>query len=209
MAGWGCSDFGERFSQRTQARCRHRAGRGDTARARCRVHVVEPARGRVRRRRDHAVRPRRLCRPLRVRGEGLRPDGLDRPQAGAADGPLHAPDPRRGAAGGRRLGARDRAGGGPDRRLGCDRDRRTAVVPGMPLRARRARPGSGQSVLDPGDHPQPRRRLGLDRARDARPVALGVHGVCCLEHGDRRRSGRDPAGSRRRDALRRHRSGGV
>ncbi len=70
----------ERFSQRTQARRRHRAGRGDAARARRRVHVVEPARRRVRRRPDHALRPHRLPGALRLRGEGLRPDRVDRPQ---------------------------------------------------------------------------------------------------------------------------------
>ena len=85
--------------------------------------VVVAARGRVRRRRDHRVRPHRLQRPLRLRAEGLRPDGLDRPQGGAAHGPLRADDPRRRAPGRGRLGRRGR------------RRRRTAS-------ARRSRPAS-------------------------------------------------------------------
>ena len=60
-------------------------------------------------------------------------------------------------------------------------------------------PGPRQPVRDPVDHPEPRRRLGLDRARHARPAHVGVHGVRGVEHGDRRRDGRDPARPRRRD----------
>ena len=47
---------------------------------------------------DHALRPDRVRRSLRLRAEGLRPDEVDRAPQGAADRPLRADDPRRGAA---------------------------------------------------------------------------------------------------------------
>ena len=65
-ADWGC-DGGERRTGRD-----HRARDGEPARQRRAVVVVAPARRRVRRRRDHRVRPHGLQRPLRVRAEGLR-----------------------------------------------------------------------------------------------------------------------------------------
>ena len=54
-------------------------------------------------------------------------------------------------------------------------------------RAARARPRPRQPVLDPGDHPEHGRGLGLDAARDAGPAQLAVHGLRRVEHGDRRR----------------------
>ncbi len=50
--------------------------------------------------------------------------------------------------------------------------------------------------------------LGVDGARHAGAALVPVHGVCRLEHVDRRRAGRDPAGPRRRDVLRRDGSAG-
>ena len=107
-------------------------------------------------------------RALRLRGEGLRPDGLDRPQAGAAHGSLHAPD-------------RSRRRGRPRRTLGSTSRRRpTGSAPSSrPASAglqsfqdcydtlRRTRPGPGQPVLDPGDHPEPRAPAG-SRSSSAR-----------------------------------------
>src|SRR5690242_1664374 len=144
-----------------------------------------------------------------MRGEGLRPDRMDRPQAVATDGSLHPSDPRGGSASGCRLRARDREGSRSNRRRGRDRDRRPPLVPGVSRRSRRPWAGPREPVLDSGDHPEPRGGLGLDRARYSRTASLGVHSVRCLEHGHRRRQRRDQARARGRDALRRHRGGGV
>ena len=90
--------------------------------------------------------------------------------------------------------ARDRAGGRAGRRRGRDRDRRPQVVRGLhPGRSTRAAP-TGQPVLDRPDHPEPRRRLGLDGARDEGAVAVGVHGLRRVEHGDRGRLDAGAAG---------------
>ena len=83
--------------------------------------------------------------------------------------------------------------------------RRPRRVPGLLPDADRPRSRPGQPVLDHGDHPEHGRRLGLDGARHERPALLPVHRVRGFEHGDRRRRGRDPARTRRRDDLRRHR----
>ena len=96
-----------------------------------------------------------------------------------------------------------------DRRRRRHRDRRAQVVRGVHPAARRARPRPRQPVLDRADHPEPRRRLGLDGARDEGAAALRVHRLRRVEHGDRRRARRDPPGPRRRDDLRRHRGAGV
>ena len=56
---------------------------------------------------------------------------------------------------------------GPRRRVDRDRDRRPEVVPGLLRHAARARRRPRQPVLDPGDHPEHGRRLGLDGARHA------------------------------------------
>ena len=48
---------------------------------------------------DPAVRRERVPRSLRLRAEGVRPDEVDRAEAGAADGPLRADGARRGSAG--------------------------------------------------------------------------------------------------------------
>ena len=106
-------------------------------------------------------------------------------------------------------GPRHRRGGRARRRGGRDGDRRPQVVRGLHPGARRARPRPRQPVLDRPDHPEPRRRLGLDGARHEGPAALRVHGVRRVEHGDRRRPRRDPARPRRRDDLRRHRGAGL
>ena len=90
-------------------------------------------------------------------------------------------------------------------RLRRDRHRRPQDLPGLLRPAARARPRPGQPVLDPVDHPEHGRRLGLDGARHARPALVRVHGVRRLEHGDRRGPRRDPARPRRRHARRRHR----
>ena len=91
------------------------------------------------------------------------------------------------------------------RRLDRDRDRRARRFPGLLRDADRARPGPRQPVLDPRDHPEHGRGLGLDGARDARAALVAVHRLRRLEHGDRRGRRRDPARPRRRDDLRRHR----
>ena len=49
-----------------------------------------------------------------------------------------------------------------------DRDRRPAELSGVLPRAADARPRPRQPVLDPVDHPEHGRRLGLDRARARR-----------------------------------------
>ena len=64
-----------------------------------------------------------------------------------------------------RLRARGRAG----RRVDRDRHRRPAVLPGLLRRPSRARARPRQPVLDPVDHPEHGRRLGLDRARHRGP----------------------------------------
>ena len=68
-------------------------------------------------------------------------------------------------------------------------------------------PRPREPVLDPVDHPEHGRRLGLDRARHERAADERVHRVRRVEHGDRRRDGRDPARPRRRDV--RGRDGGA
>ena len=199
----------QRKPQRTAQGRDHRPRCDHAARQRRRDDVDEPdlRDGRA------PARSRSSTRPdypghVRLRGEGLRPDRVDGPQAGAAHGPLLASRARRRAAGGGRLGARHRRGGRPDRRLGRDRDRRSAVVPGLPRRAARPRPRPRQPVLDPRDHPEHGRRLGVDGARHARAALVPVHRLRRFEHVDRRRDGRDPARPRRRHVLRRHRGAG-
>ena len=129
-------------------------------------------------------------------------------QGSAAHGPLRAPRARGRVAGAGRRGPRHPARGRPHRRVDRHRHRRHPVVPGVLRHADPQGPGSRQPVRDPVDHPEPRRRLGLDHARHARPADRAVHGVRGVEHGDRRRPRRDPARPRRRDALRRHRGRG-
>ena len=102
-------------------------------------------------------------------------------------------------------GHRHRGGGRPGRRRDRDRHRRAEVLRDLRRHAQRARAGPRQPVRDRPDHPEPRSRLGLDGARDKGPAAVRVHRVRCVEHGDRRRAGCDPARSRGGDGLRRHR----
>ncbi len=80
-----------------------------------------------------------------------------------------------------------------------------AELSGVLPRAAHARPGPRQPVLDPVDHPEHGRRLGLDRARYEGPADERVHGVRRVEHGDRRCDGRDQARPRRRDVRGRNR----
>ena len=105
-------------------------------------------------------------------------------------------------------GLDDRAGGRPRRRCDRDRDRRPQGVPGLLRQAARARPDRVNPFSIPADHPEHGRRLGLDGARHARAALVAVHRLRRLEHGDRRRHGRDPARPRGRDVLRRHRGAG-
>ena len=92
-----------------------------------------------------------------------------------------------------------------DRRRRRHRNRRAAVVPGLSDRAPRPRRRSCESVLDPRDHPEHGRRLGVDGARDARPAVLAVHGLRRVDHVHRGRAGRDPPGPGRGHALWRYR----
>ena len=143
---------------------------------------------------------------LRLRAQGLRADGVDRAAQGAAHGPVRADDHRRRADGRGGLGHRDRARDRADgvsvaTGIGGLRASRTATTSARPRR----RPG--QPAVDPGDHPEHGRRLGLDGARHARPAHLAVHRLRRLEHGGRRGDGRDPARPRGRHARRRHRGG--
>ena len=182
-------DVSERHERQRTAQSRdHRHRRGDAARQRHRDDLDEPARGRS------GAGPITQFdstgyRSLRLRGEGLRPDGLHRPQDGAAHGPLRAPDRRRRAAGrgGLRARHRGRAPSGSARRsppasAGCRRSR-TATT-----QLRDRGPDRVEPVLDPRDHPQHGRRLGLDGARHAGAAVVAVHRLRRLEHGDRRRA---------------------
>ena len=106
-------------------------------------------------------------------------------------------------------GLDDRSRVRPHRRVDRDRDRRPAVVPGLPRRScssagptastRSRSRRSSRTSAPPGS----RCELGTRG-----PAQLAVHGLRRLEHGDRRRARRDPARPRRRDALRRHRGAG-
>src|SRR6266508_2726408 len=186
-AGWACNEH-----QQSQTRSDHRPRRRVAARQLRRRVLAEPARRRVGRRGDQRLRPleQRVQRPLRLRAEGIRSDGVDRPPGGPADGPFRADDPRRRAPGRAGLGHRDREGARARRCVDRDRHRRAALVPGLLRRAPLARPGPRQSVLDSVDHPEHGRRLGLDRARHEGPADVGMHGVRGVEHGDRRRASR-------------------
>ena len=64
----------------------------------------------------------------------------------------------------------------------------------------RARAGPREPVLDPADHPEHGRRLGLDVPRNPRAAVVAVHGLRRFEHGDRRGRRRDQARSRGCDA---------
>ena len=160
--------------------------------------MAEPRRGRVGRRADHAFRHDRLRRPLRLRAEGLRPDGLDRPQAGAAHGQVLAARALGGSHG--RGGQRhlDRGGTGARRRGGGDGDRRAVRLRELLPDSPRARAGPHEPLRDRSDHPQHGGRLGLDGARRTGTARGRVHGVRRIEHGDRRRPRRDPPRACRR-----------
>ena len=136
---------------------------------------------------------------LRLRAEGLRSEAVDRPQAGAAHGPLRADDRRRRPPGRGRLGLRRRS-------------------PRPSASARRSRPGSaacrrsrtattscstrGPDRVNPFSIPQIIPNMGaawvsmeLGTPRAAR---VPVHRVRRFEHGDRRGVGHDPARPRGR-----------
>ena len=136
----------------------------------------EPHRRRVRRRADHVVRPDRLRRPHRRRGQGLRPDDRDGPQDGPPDEPLHPLRDGRGDRGGRPRRARlqrlaDRAarshrGRHQHRRRGHGAGHRRDGD------ARAQGSGPGQPVRDPG-------AVGVDgrgaREHEVRPHGAGHH----------------------------------
>ncbi len=161
--------------------------------------MVEAARGRIGCRRDHPVRPRRLPGALRERAEGLRSDQLDRPQVRPPDGPVRADDSCGSAAS--RAGLRHRCRRRPRARRRVDRHRyrRAPLVSGLLRRPAPPGPRPGEPVLDPLHHPQHGRGLGFDRARHEGALDERVHGLRRLEHGDRRRDGRDSRRARRRD----------
>ncbi len=204
MAAWACRETANEHERQKTGR-RDRPRRGDAARERHRDHLGEPHRGEERREPHHEFRHHGLRGRLRLRAEGLHPVRLDRAQAGAAHGPLRPDDHGGGAPGRVGLRARRRARGRPRRRGDRDGDRRPEGVPGLLRPAPRARPRPGQPVLDPADHPEHGRRLGLDGARHARPALVPVHCLRGFEHGHRGRHGLDQARPRGRHVLRRHR----
>jgi len=102
---------------------------------------------------------------------------------------LRADDPRGCAAGRDRLGRRHREGARPLRGVDCDRHRRPAELSAVLPRAAHQGTGPRQSVLDPVDHPEHGRRLGVDRARHEGTADERVHRVRGVEYGDRRRDG--------------------
>ena len=133
--------------------------------------VLGDARGRgVRRaaRSRFSTRPTTRCTSPARRRTSIRPNGSteERP----AHGPLRAVDRRRGPPGRGRRRPRRRAGAGAGRRVGRDGHRRAQGVPGLLRHAARPRPRPRQPVLDPRDHPEHGRRLGLDGARDQGPA---------------------------------------
>ena len=134
----------------------------------------------------------RLPGHVRLRGEGLRADAVDRAQAGEAHGPVRA-DGRGGraaGAGGRR--AEDRAGVRSSRCVLRNRDGRSQVVRGHVRHLARAGPRPGQPLLAHRDHPEHGRQPGLDRTRHEGPALLPVHRLRRLNDGDRRRPRCDP-----------------
>ena len=152
-AGWGCRDGG-RIRQRTSPRRHHRRRHGHASRERSGLDVGEPRRRRVRCRPDHALRHDRLRRPLRLRAEGLRSDDLDRPQAGAAHGPLLAARALGGAHGRGRQRHRDRRRAGSCRRRSRDGHRRPVRVRELLPDAPRAWSRPDEPLRDRPDHPE-------------------------------------------------------
>ena len=88
--------------------------------------------------------------------------------------------------------AEDRAGVRSGGRRLRDCDGRSQVVRGSVRDLGRARPHSGQPVLDHRDHSEHGRKPGLDRTRHEGPALLPVHRLRRLDDGDRRRAGRNP-----------------
>ena len=140
---------------------------------------------------DHA----RLPGPLRLRAEGLRPDAVDRPQGGAAHGPVRADGPRGGAPGrGRTRASTSASEPGARRRL--DRDRASAGCSSFQdcydvLKERgpdRVSPFSIPSIIPNMGAGWVSIELGTKG-----PLMCRVHRVRRVEHGDRRRARRDPA----------------
>ena len=166
----------------------------------------EPDRRQERRRPDHAVRRvrRSRCSSPASSRTSIRPSGSTSARRAKIDRfaqMIVAAARQAEADSGIDVGRRDRA----HRRVGRDRDRRARQLPGLRVHAEGPRRRPGQPAVDPGDHPEHGRRLGLDGARDARPAHLPVHGLRRVEHGDRRGQRRDQARPGRRDARRRHR----
>ena len=153
-------------AKRAPACCRHGSRGRVAARQRRRDDVGERSRGKVRRRADHALRSVGLPGALRLRGEGLRSRAVDRPQDGAAHGPLHASRARGGAAGRGGLGHRHRRRCAADRRVGCHGHRRPPVVPGLLRRPSR-----------------PRARTAWGRSRSRRSSRTSAPGWLSIELG--------------------------
>ena len=142
--------------------------------------------------------------PLRLRGEGLRSDPVDREEGCSAHGPVLAADPRCGSTGRAGLRDRRRQGAGPHRRLRRHGHRRPQVAAGLIRHAASARAGSRQPVLDPAIIPNMgAARVSVGSARKA-PLSSRCTACAASKHGDRRIARRDQARARGRDARRRH-----
>ena len=133
------------------------------------------------------VRHDRLPGPLRLRAEGFRSEAVDRPQAGAAHGPVRADDHSR------RRGRRRRTPGSNRRRRPTASALRSPRGSAGSRRSRTATTScstagpTGSTRSRSRDHPEHGRRLGVDGARHARAALVAVHCLCRVEHGDRRR----------------------
>ena len=206
-ADWGCSD-GRRATTDGAGSSSPALGHGDAARQRRRVDVGEPGRGRVRRgprsrsstRRDYDVH-------FACELKDFEPTTwIDRKQARRMD--RFAQLVARGRAhgrGGLRAStiAPERR---PRRRGDRDRDRRprrrsrTATTSLIERGPDRVNPFSIVQIIPNMGAGWVSMELGTHG-----PLAVAVHRLRRLEHGDRRRARRDPARPRGRDVLRRHR----
>ena len=160
-----------------------------------------------RRRADHDLPAARRTRALRVRGQGVRADRRDGPQARAAHGSLLPVRARGCARGDRGLGPRchrrraRRAHG-----HGCrDRHRRTADARSRARAPVREGHRSHEPALDHDADPEHGCRHGLDGVRLPRALEHGHDRVRRVLDGDRRCRRNDPRRTRRRDGRRRQR----
>ena len=178
--------FVSNYAQRAPPRRRDRHGGRHAARKRHRVDVDQPGRRQVRRSGDRAVRRQHVPGQLRLRAEGLRPEAVDRPQAGQAHGPLRADDRRRRPPGGGRLGFRRRARGRAHRRLDRDRNRRAPGVSGLLRHPAQARPRSREPVSIPQIIPNMGAAWVSMELGTPGPAGVPVHRLRGVQHGDRR-----------------------